>query len=301
MCASPFDAAIHDAAGQALGRSAFAFYDDALHAPSVDGFFGGDATAGQAIKAMLVDTPRTTLPAWIVVNKSDGLEEKVAPWVRDRGYRCFKLKIMGQDNAVDVARTVEVYRAVKAFGAKDPWLTIDSNEANPDAASVLDYLERLEAADRGAYDALRYVEQPTSRDVVADPQDWRGVSPRKPVLLDEGLTGMDLLEAATEQGWGGLALKTCKGHSFLLAAAAWAHQRGLIIALQDLTNPGYSFIHGALVAAHLPTVNGAELNSPQFTPAANREWLPRLSALFEPADGLHRLPDVAPPGLGSAL
>ena len=42
--------------------------------------------------------------------------------MRRRGYRCFKLKILGKDNAADAARTVEVYRALEAFwgGASIP-------------------------------------------------------------------------------------------------------------------------------------------------------------------------------------
>jgi hypothetical protein len=51
----------------------------------------------------------------------------------------------------------------------------------------------------------------------------------------------------------------------------------------------------------VPTLNGVELNSPQFTPAANAEWLPRLAGLFEPTDGRHRLHGPTPPGLGSQL
>jgi hypothetical protein len=121
------------------------------------------------------------------------------------------------------------------------------------------------------------------------------------VMLDEGLTDLDLLDEAVAQGWSGLALKTCKGHSFALVAAAWAQRRGMPLALQDLTNPGLALIHAALFAARVPTVNGAELNSPQFTPAANGAWLPRLAALFDPRDGLHHLPHPAPPGLGSSL
>lgn len=123
----------------------------------------------------------------------------------------------------------------------------------------------------------------------------------KPVLLDEGLTGLELLKEAVAQGWSGLALKTCKGHSFALVAAAWARERGLLVALQDLTNPGYALIHAALLAAHVPMINGVELNSPQFTPGANAEWLPRLAGLFEPARGVHRLPGKVPAGLGSEL
>ena len=73
------------------------------------------------------------------------------------------------------------------------------------------------------------------------------------------------------------------------------------ISLQDLTNPGISLIHAALVGAHLPTINGAELNSPQFTPAANQEFAERLPELFVPRDGVHRLPSKMPVGLGSSL
>jgi hypothetical protein len=110
-----------------------------------------------------------------------------------------------------------------------------------------------------------------------------------------------LFETARRQGWDGFALKTCKGHSFTLVAAAWAREHGVQVSLQDLTNPGLAAIHAALLAAHVPFVNEVELNSPQFTPAANEEWLPRLSALFEPRDGRHRLDFPIPDGLGSTL
>jgi L-alanine-DL-glutamate epimerase-like enolase superfamily enzyme len=217
------------------------------------------------------------------------------------GYRCFKLKITGRDNVEDVRRTIEVHRAAQSIGIAKPTLVIDSNEANPDATSVLDYLDRLESHDGDAYRALAYIEQPTARDIVNAPFDWRPVAQRKPVLLDEGLIDLSILEVARQQGWSGFALKTCKGHSMLLATAAWAHSHDLLLSVQDLTNPGISLIHGALVGAHLPTINGAELNSPQFTPAANEEFIPRLNSLFSPRDGLHYLPADMPDGLGSKL
>jgi hypothetical protein len=127
------------------------------------------------------------------------------------------------------------------------------------------------------------------------------VAERKPVLLDEGLTDFTIFPVARQQGWSGFALKTCKGHSMMLAAAAWAHSHGMLLALQDLTNPSLALIHGALAGAYLPTINGAELNSPQFTPRANEDFLPRLSGLFLPQCGLHYLPVDVPDGLGSKL
>lgn len=299
MCGSPFDAAIHDGAGIALGCSAFALYDAAAEIPSADGYF----PAGGACRAVaqVIQPPRTELPAWYIVSKDDRLDVTLQPAIEQRGYRRLKLKLTGRDNHQDVVRTVEVHRAAKAYGLQVPRFTVDTNEANPSADSVLDYLERLQAADGGAFADLEYLEQPTSRDIRRHPFDWREVARRKPVLLDEGLTDLSLLADALEQGYSGLALKTCKGHSMLLAAAAWARQHDMLISLQDLTNPGLALIHGALAGSHLPTINGAELNSPQFTPAANSEFLPRLSDLFEPRGGVHRLPNPIPSGLGSTL
>lgn len=299
MCASPFDAAIHDAAGNALGLSAFDFYRETALIPGADRLFSG-GSACAAISRML-RPPRREFDAWLIVSRGDSLEESMDIWVRKRGYHAFKVKILGHDNADDAARTAEVYRAARRFGVEKPRLTVDSNEANPDSASVLDYLERLSAIDLEAFEALEYLEQPTARDITASPNDWREVARVKPVLLDEGLTGPEVFEQALEQCWSGFALKTCKGHSLALVAAAWAHERGLLVALQDLTNPGLSAVHAALFAAHVPTANGVELNSPQYTPAANAEWLPRLRGLLDPRDGMHRLPERIPPGLGSTL
>lgn len=299
MCASPFDAAIHDAAGQALGRSAFALYDDAVALPSADAHFSEDG-AGAAIRNVIRE-PRLELPAWLIVGMDEPLETMLVPAIRRHGYRCFKLKLTGRDNERDVARTIEVYRAAKEYIANEIHLTVDTNEANPSVESVVDYLERLTAIDPGAFAALAYLEQPTSRDIRKYPYDWRPVAKYVPVMLDEGLTDLGVLAEASRQGYGGLALKTCKGHSMLLVCAAWAHRHGIPISLQDLTNPGISLIHAALVGAHLPTINGAELNSPQFTPAANQEYAERMPELFEPGDGVHRLPRTIPAGLGGDL
>jgi hypothetical protein len=145
------------------------------------------------------------------------------------------------------------------------------------------------------------MEQPTGRDILTHRYNWRQIAGIKPVILDEGLTGPAMMKEALAQGWSGLAVKTCKGHSFSLLAAAWARQHGLLVAIQDLTNPGLALIHSALTAAHLDTINDVELSSPQFTPAANEAYLPRLAGLFDPTGGVHRLPAQMPPGLGSTL
>jgi L-alanine-DL-glutamate epimerase-like enolase superfamily enzyme len=299
MCASPFDAAIHDAAGYALGRSAFALYEDPIELPSADAYF----PEGGACKAIrdIIRPPRFELSAWYVVGTDEPLEATLVPAIRRHGYRCFKLKLTGRNNEHDVARTIEVYHAAKSSGNSHVQLTADTNEANPSVESVVDYLERLKGVDPGAFVALAYLEQPTSRDIRKEPFDWRPVTKYVPVMIDEGLTDLGVLEEARRQGYSGLALKTCKGHSMLLVCAAWAHCHAMSVALQDLTNPGIALVHAALVGAHLPTINGAELNSPQFTPAANQEFAERLPELFEPHGGFYHLPHEVPAGLGSQL
>jgi L-alanine-DL-glutamate epimerase-like enolase superfamily enzyme len=298
MCGSPFDAAIHDACGKALRCCAFDFYRETQPIPAADRLFPQDGAC--AAIGRLLRPPHDVLDAWLVVGAHDSLQDIILPEIFKHGYRCFKLKLTGRDIEADIARTREVFHAVRTF-VESPRLSGDSNEANSDASSVLEYLRLLQERDSAAFAALEYLEQPTSRDIWRNAYNWRDVAKLKPVLLDEGLTDFESMEEAVRQGWSGFALKTCKGHSFALIAAAWAHERGLKLALQDLTNPGLAAIHSFLFAAHVPTCNGVEINSPQFTPAANMPWLPRLSGLFEPGQGVHHLAETRPPGLGSTL
>ncbi len=299
MAASPFDAAIHDAAGDLLGRSAFELYQDETPIPSADSYFPGGA-AKTIHKHLSLGNLAKKLPAWWIVGARDILEKDLTQ-VLERGYFSFKLKILGKDPEADATRTAEVFQFAKKHSSKKIRLCVDSNEANPDVKSVLEYLKALKGIDAGAYTALEYLEQPTGRDIEKYPFQWDEVTWQKPVLLDEGLTRMDLLQTSLDQGWSGFALKTCKGHSFALVAGIWALERGKLISLQDLTNPGLAAIHAALFASRLPTINGVELNSPQYTPAANQNWLPRLSGLFEPQDGFHTLNVPLPTGLGSRI
>jgi L-alanine-DL-glutamate epimerase-like enolase superfamily enzyme len=301
VCASIFDAALHDAVGRALGRSAFDLYDQSWAVEEADGYFGGTGGAARAIGRMLQLPARRTSPAWWIVGKADGLEKDVRPACVRQGLFAFKLKIMGADPWKDAQRVVEVYQAARRWGVEQPRLTIDSNEANPDAASVAEFLDILATLDGDAYARLEMIEQPTGRDIGQCAFDWRAVASRKPVMVDEGLTALDRMPLAREQGWSGFALKTCKGHSFVLTAAAWACEQGLALSLQDLTNPGLSAIHAGLFAARVPTVNGVELNSPQFTPAANAEWLEQYPGLFWVREGQHELPGSDVAGLGGAF
>ncbi len=298
MCVSPFDAALHDAVGQALNLSAFDFYREACELPSARSALG--AHPAEMIQRSLKRRDQA-LPAWVILGKNDDLAALFDEWVRRRGYFCFKVKIMGVNPAEDASRVSDVHKAACRAGVPQPQISADSNEANPDPESVTEFLDILQSQDTAAYGALQYLEQPTARDIREHAFDWRDVARRKDVMLDEGLTDLEILPLAREQGWSGLAIKTCKGHSFALVAAAWAASHGMKLTMQDLTNPGYSGIHAALFANAVGASNGVEINSPQFTPTANAQWLPRLAGLFDPVDGRHTLADWRPAGLGSSL
>ena len=299
VCLSPFDAAIHDAVGHALGRSAFTFYDEPVSLPQADRIFGG-ASASDLIRRTLKH-PVTALDAWWVIGAAENIAAAFGSAVREGGHRCYKIRLQGKSLDEDVARIIAVFDLVRELGVADPRLSLDANEAYAHVDHPLHLLTRLRAERPDAFDAVTYLEQPTHRDIARYPYDWKNVTALKPVLLDEGLTDLALLPLVEAQGWSGLALKTCKGHSFTLVAAAWARARGMPVAMQDLTNPGYAAIHSFLTAAHLETINGVELNSPQYTPAANSEWLPRRADLFEVRNGKHHLDARAFVGLGSDL
>lgn len=298
MCASPFDAAIHDAVGQALGISAFDFYNEPVPIPGADGYFPQGAC--EAIRTTLRE-PEPALAGWWIAGTGMDLDREFPEAIGKKGFTCFKIKLLGRDIRQDAERTVEVYRVARRCGVERPRISLDSNEANPDAKSVADFLDVLQELDAEAYEAVCYFEQPTGRDIRQAAYDWHEIGARKPVMLDEGLTDFELLALAEKQGWSGFALKTCKGHSFTLCVAAWAHHRGMLLTMQDLTNPGMAAVHSFLVAAHLPVMNGIEINSPQFTPSANEAWMPRMAELFDPRDGIHRLKQVHPVGLGTTL
>ncbi len=297
LCGAPFDAAIHDATGHALARSAFSLYEAPAPIPSASAYFANADVVGAVRRALR--SPLKELRAWWVLGRDDdiGAEE---PSIAAGGYRAFKLKLLGEPRT-DAHWTASTFARIRTIGIPDPILSADGNGGYGSAEDVMAYLDELAAIDPEAFAALGYLEQPTGWNLREAAFDWHPVSQRMPIIVDEGLTGLEVLPLIVEQGWSGIAIKTCKGHSLSLAAAAWAREKGLMLTMQDLTNPGIAAIHAGLFAAYVRPANGVELNSPQYTPDANEAWLPRLAGLLRPTDGIHRVPDPAAPGLGSDL
>ena len=113
----------------------------------------------------------------------------------------------------------------------------------------------LEEAAPAALRRVQYIEQPTHRDLRANPENRMHAAAKiKPVVIDESLVDFESLLLAREQGYSGVALKACKGHSEALLMGAAAQKHNLFLCVQDLTCVGASFLHSASLAARVPSV-----------------------------------------------
>jgi L-alanine-DL-glutamate epimerase-like enolase superfamily enzyme len=146
---------------------------------------------------------------------------------------------------------------------------------------------------------VQYIEQPTHRDLRANPENRMHRAARiKPVVIDESLVDLESLLLAREQGYSGVALKACKGHSEALLMAAAAQKYNMFLCVQDLTCVGASFLHSASLAARVPTVAAIEGNGRQYCPRGNEGWSDRYPGMFHITDGTVSTAELSGPGLG---
>ncbi len=319
VCSSPADAALHDAFGRANGLCAYDGYGPDFLEHDL-ALWCGPEFAGKYLSDYLRPAYQPTLPIFHLVggvdklrrsevteeDPQDGLPVSLEEWIERDGLRCFKVKLVGSDVDWDVERTAQVAEVISEtyarLGLADRfYLSTDSNENNPDPASVVEYLEKLQVRSPLAYESLLYVEQPTERDLSAHRFDMREITRYKPVIADEGITDVEKVRLARELGWSGVGLKTCKGHSAGLLYAAMCTEFGMTYTLQDLTNPGLSLVHEAGLAARLHTLMGFEYNARQFLPGAAPELQARHAGLFTVRGGQVRTDTLSEVGLGYRL
>jgi len=319
VCASPTDAALADAFGKANGICSYDGYTEAFMdydlsrwcGPEFAGKYPGDYLHS-ACKAYLPifhlagGLDKLTASEVTEDDPDDGLPVSLDQWIERDGIRCFKVKLTGHDNDCDVQRTADIARVVQEtyerLGIDDRfYLSTDSNEQNPDPESVVEYLHKLKQLSPAAFDALLYLEQPTERDLTLSRFDMSPIARIKPVVVDEGVTSLEMLDLAAELGWSGVGLKTCKGHSSTFLYVAKAVEQGLVVTFQDLTNPGLSLVHEAGFAARIDTLMGFEYNSRQYLPEAAPEVRALHPELFSVRDGRVSTKSIAGPGLGYGM
>jgi len=316
VCASPVDAAIHDAFGNVNGMDTYAGYGPESMEHDL-GHVMGPSFAGRYIADFVRDAYLPEIPIFHLVggldkltrgevedsDPQDGVPNCLEDWVARDGVFCLKVKLRGTDLAWDVERTLAVHRIGRTqlakLGIEALHLTADTNEQCASPQYIVEYLHRVRERSPEAYDCILYIEQPTERDLAASRHDMRPIAELKPVLVDESLTDLESYELARELGWSGIALKTCKCHSAALLLAARARADGIPYAVQDLTNPSLALMHSVGFAARLYTIMGVEANSRQFFPDSTTPGEQRVhEGIFRVRRGVARTASLQGTGLG---
>jgi L-alanine-DL-glutamate epimerase-like enolase superfamily enzyme len=228
----------------------------------------------------------------------DGLPETLSDWIPYSGLDHIKIKLNGDDLAWDLDRILRVDAVAVQARPEITWLySLDFNERCRNVEYLLQFIHTLKERNPAAFARIQYIEQPTARDLAADRHNTMHQAAKLvPVVIDESLTGLDMLLLAREMGYTGVALKACKGQSqaVLMAAAGQIHK--MFLCVQDLTCPGASLIQSAGLAAHVPGVAGIEANAREYVPAANQPWQERFPGIFKITNG--RMPTETLTGIG---
>ena len=302
VTASPFDAALHDGYGKALGLNAY----DTLSSEFMNqdlSVYLTDEFAGEYLDRYTSRNPKPAMPLYHLVGAldpitdedideriNDGLPETLPEWILADGLTHLKIKLNGDNAEWDVERITRVHNAAAEAQAKrgcEEWVySLDFNEKCQNVEYLIEVLEHAKESAPGAFERVAYIEQPTARDLEAHPENkMHKAAAIKPVVIDESLTDFAVLLLSMEQGYSGVALKACKGQSQALLMGAAAQKYNLFLCVQDLTTPGESFLHSAGLAARIPTVTAIEGNGRQYCPGANQGWAERFPGIFDVSDG----------------
>ncbi|MFM8479069.1 MAG: enolase C-terminal domain-like protein [Planctomycetaceae bacterium] len=315
VVASPFDAAIHDGFGRALGCNAF----DALTSEFCSrdlGAYLDEQFSGEYLDRYTLRAPVSSLPLYHLVGALDPLTPQdvtsrpddtlpvtLGEWILADELTHLKIKLAGDQLDWDVARVLAVESAAaeaQAVRQCDAWFySCDFNEKCSSAEYVVEFLRRVREGSVRAFERIQYIEQPTSRNLaVANAPRMHAAAAIRPVVIDEALVSYESLLLAREQGYSGIALKACKGQSDSLLMAAAAQKFGMFLCVQDLTCPGASFLHSCALSSRIPGVAAVEGNARQYCPGANVAWSERFPGIFRLQGGRVQTGCLTGAGLG---
>src|SRR5262245_48425917 len=302
VAASPFEAAIHDAYGKTLGANSYNLLGQEYVHHDLAHYLTPEF-AGEYLDRYTSREPKAKMPLYHLVGAldplvdsdinqrlNDSLPETLGEWIVMDGLTHLKIKLNGDDLPWDVERVVGVERvAVEAQASvgRTTWqYSLDFNEKCASIDYLLDFLRQIKERSPAALNQVQYIEQPTHRDLKKHPENkMHKAAAIKPVVIDESLVDLESLQLAREQGYSGVALKACKGHTEALLMGAAAQKYGMFLCVQDLSCPGYSFLHSASIAARIPTIVAIEGNSRQYCPSGNRSWGELFPSMFHSTDG----------------
>jgi len=315
VAASPFDAAIHDAYGRVNQINSFqALSSDFMNHDLSE--YLDDRFAGEYLDPYVLQEPQSRLPLYHLVGAldpltdadieqrvDDGLPETLPEWIAADGLTHLKIKLGGDDLEWDVQRTLAIERvsaeAQAARGCTDWNYSCDFNEKCENVDYVLEFLKRVKEQSPAGYGRIQYIEQPTHRDLKAHPENkMHKAAALKPVVIDESLIDYESLLLSRELGYTGVALKACKGQTESLILAAAAQKFNMFLCVQDLTCPGYSFLHSASLAARVPGIAAIEGNGRQYCPGPNQQLAHQFPTMFNLSDGTVETGVLTGHGLG---
>ncbi len=315
VSASPLEGAIHDAYGKTLGANSYNLLSAEFVNRDIASYLTDDF-AGEYLDQYTSRQPKPTMPLYHLVGAldpltdgdiekriDDGLPETLPEWITADGLTHMKIKLNGDNLDWDVDRVVSVDQvaaeAQAARGCPTWCYSADFNEKCANVQYVLDFLAKVSERAPQALERLQYIEQPTHRDLKANPDNRMHEAAKiKPVVIDESLVDFECLMLSRELGYSGVALKACKGHTEALLMGAAAQKYGMFLCVQDLTCVGASFLHSASLSARIPTVAAIEGNGRQYCPAANAGWDKRFPSMFDVTDGTLGTAALDGPGLG---
>jgi L-alanine-DL-glutamate epimerase-like enolase superfamily enzyme len=164
----------------------------------------------------------------------------------------------------------------------------------------LRFLHQVKAKLPDGLTRIKYVEQPTARDLPAHPENRMHEAAKLcPVIIDESLIDVESLLLARDMGWTGAVVKSPKGLTNMLLITAVAGKRKIFLGGGDMSCPGRALIQTAAFQARVPTITAIEANARQYLPQANRDWVTRFPGMFAVNDGILRTSELSGPGLGA--
>ncbi len=318
LCCSAFDLAIHDAFGQLLQRNVYQTYGPEFCNRDLSHYFGPQNGApisfnGRFLADFLVAKPATELLAWHLVGgldlldssestgyePEDGYPVLLTDWIQRDGLKCLKIKLRGNDASWDYQRMIRVGEIALQHGVEH--LTADYNCTVTDPAYVNEMLDQLRSEHPRIHEMILYVEQPFPYELERNRIDVHSVSSRKPLFLDESAHDWRFVKLGRELGWTGVALKTCKTQTGALLSCGWAKAHGMLLMVQDLSNPMLAQIPHVQLAAHVGTIMGVETNGMQFYPEASSPEAAIHPGIYQRRDGRIDLSTLKGPGFGYRL
>lgn len=312
MACAAIDAAVHDAFGRQHRRSTYDCLSGEYFSGDLSEFFG-EEYAGVPVDAGVSERPKTTLALYHDVGVGDpltgrdlgrrlddGRPETLEEWLQAEQLSHLNIKLKGTELDWDVGRVIEIDRIATRFAFSREWsYALDFNEACASEDYVIDFLERVDRLSRSVSERLRFIEQPTTRQMVARRDiTMHRVGRLMAVVVDESLTDVESLAVAQQLGYSGVGLRTSKTITLSILLAAAAKSKKMTAYVLDLPTAGASYLTSAALAAHLSAVDAVAGSGRQYCPAANDGWDGVYPPLFQIIGGTIPSELLDQPGLG---